>query len=358
MLKYNGSYYLIYSVPCLSNSYANGVYVSDSPTGPFTYQDYSPFSQKLTGFIGGAGHGQVFQDKHGNWWNVTCESLWALHRFERRVGLYPAGFDTDGQINTDTLFADYPISVEPCLLSNQLASRSAGWMLLSRGKPAVASSSLADHSPKLVCDENVKTWWSAETGNAGEWLQLDLESSCTVHAVQVNFAEQHLSDTNERDLYIQYRIECSKDGIVWEMLTDKYENTLDIPHDYLEFPHVIVTRYIKITNKHMPFGGAFALRGLRVFGNAGGSLPPQTNFTVIRDPNDHRNALVNWDSVEGADGYVIRYGIAPDKLFRSYEVYDTNWQVRSLNKGVDYYFTVDTFNRNGHTRGTLITGAS
>ena len=43
---------------------------------------------------------------------------------------------------------------------------------------------------------------------------------------------------------------------------------------------------------------------------------------VARDLEDPRDATITWQPVEGADGYVVRYGIEPDKLYNNYMIYD------------------------------------
>ena len=53
---------------------------------------------------------------------------------------------------------------------------------------------------------------------------------------------------------------------------------------------------------------------------------------------------LTWQPVEGADGYVVRYGIEPDKLYNSYMVYDGyTLTMHSLNKNPEYYFKVEAF---------------
>lgn len=47
-----------------------------------------------------------------------------------------------------------------------------GWMLLSYGKTAKASSNLDGHPPEDAFDEDVRTYWSARTANPGEWLSV------------------------------------------------------------------------------------------------------------------------------------------------------------------------------------------
>ena len=69
--KHAGKYYLQYGAPGTEhNVYGNGTYVSEKPLGPWTYQAHNPVSYKPGGFVNGAGHGNTFQDKHGNYWNT------------------------------------------------------------------------------------------------------------------------------------------------------------------------------------------------------------------------------------------------------------------------------------------------
>ena len=78
-----------------------------------------------------------------------------------------------------------------------------------------------------------------------------------------------------------------------------------------------------------------------------------------RDPRDGRNATVRWQSAAGARRYVVRFGIAPEKLYASYEVgAETRLELHSLNLGVPYYFAVDAVNENGVTRGTKVRSAA
>lgn len=51
----------------------------------------------------------------------------------------------------------------------------------------------------------------------------------------------------------------------------------------------------------------------------------------------------------------MRYGIAPDKLYQSWLVYDADEVTLStLMAGQDYYVCVDSFNENGITTGEII----
>ena len=107
---------------------------------------------------------------------------------------------------------------------------------------------------------------------------------------------------------------------------------------------------MKLTNVFTPDNGRFAVKALRVFGN-----PDETTWTkvdaenikVVRDELDRRNAHLLWDQVEGAEGYIVRYGIDPDKLYNSYMVYwDSYLDVPSLNVDSEYYWEVEAFSTN------------
>lgn len=52
--------------------------------------------------------------------------------------------------------------------------------------------------------------------------------------------------------------------------------------------------------------------------------------------------------MKGAQGYNVLWGIAPDKLYSSWMVYDGNeLEMKSLTIDQDYYFAVEAFNENG-----------
>jgi len=47
-------------------------------------------------------------------------------------------------------------------------------MLLNYNKPVWVSSTLGGYLPNNAVDESIKTYWSAKTGDAGEWIVTDL----------------------------------------------------------------------------------------------------------------------------------------------------------------------------------------
>lgn len=364
MTKYNGKYYLQYAVPGTEmRSYCDGYYISDSPTGPFTLAPNSPATMKQTGFVTGTGHGDLFQDLHGNWWKIDCVTISVKHMFERRLAIIPAGFDEDGLLYTNTEFCDYPQYI-PGVKSDPVKDNSPGWYLLSFNKPVTASSVVGpDYAPSNAVDENIRTSWSATSGNVGEWLQIDLEKSKTVHAIQVNFGNYgstyyDADQTRPVKFSYKYLLEYSLDGTTWHVLADKSNNDKEYCNDYIQLPEPVNARYIRITNKGpYPGYGNFSIMDLRVFGKSDGDLPGKVETVKVARQADRRSAVVYWNSVPNAEGYIIRYGIAPDKLYNHYQVLSgtaTSFKINSLVVGQEYYFTVDAYNENGITRSNVI----
>lgn len=344
MTKHNGKYYLQYGAPGTEFSgYADGVVVGDHPLGPFTPQSF-PFSYKPGGFARGAGHGATFQDNNNNWWHVSTISISVKNNFERRIGLWPAGFDKDDVMYMNAAFGDYPY-----YLPRKEASAFTGWMLLNYNKPVTVSSTLASYYPNFAVDENIKTYWSAATGNKGEWIQTDLGNVCTVNAIQINYADQDVAFLGKQQgTYHQYKLYHSTDGKKWNVLVDKSNNKTDVPHDYIELAAPVQTRYIKLENLHMPTG-KFAISGLRVFGNGNGPKPDTVKqFIVLRTEKDKRSAWLKWRPVDNAYAYNIYMGIAPDKLYNCIMVYSANeYYCKAMDREKPCYFSIEAINENG-----------
>ncbi|HET6994643.1 MAG TPA: discoidin domain-containing protein [Chitinophagaceae bacterium] len=375
MTKHNGKYYLQYGAPGTEFSgYADGVVVGDNPLGPFTPQS-DPLSMKLGGFARGAGHGSTFMDNYKNYWHISTIMLSVKNNFERRLGIWPAGFDKDGVMYCNTAFGDYPHSLPHpsqggALESSNLqntnnrfgssqipplggggAGSFSGWMLLNYNKPIVVSSTLGGYHANNANDEDIKTYWSAATGNKGEWIQTDLGNVSTVNAIQINYADQDV-DSNRlgkiNDQYHQYVLSYSNDGKKWTVLADKSNNKTDVPHEYVELEKPVQARFIKLENIHMPTG-KFAISGLRVFGNGNGKQPDEVKtFFVLRTEKDKRNGWIKWNPLSNAFAYNIYYGTAPDKLYNCIMVLQNNeYWFKGMDKLKTYYFSIEAINENG-----------
>ncbi len=349
MTKHNGKYYLQYGAPGTEFSgYGDGVYVGDHPLGPFTYQAHNPFSLKPGGFARGAGHGATFTDAFNNYWHTSTIGICVKNNFERRNGIWPAGFDKDGVMFCDTAYGDYPTYLPTKAGANHQAMFT-GWMLLNYMKPVRASSTQGGFAPNFAVDEDIKTYWCARSANPGEWLESDLGAEATVNAIQVNYADQDAKILGKLPgLYHQYRIKASLDGRRWKTVVDKSRNKTDVPHDYIAFDQPIRARYIRIENLHVPTG-KFALSGLRVFGKGDGERPaPVQEFIALRGESERRNAWLKWTANDNATGYVIRAGVAPDKLYTSVMVYGAcEFYFRYMTANQTYYFQIEAFNENG-----------
>jgi len=365
MTKYKGKYYLQYGAPGTEFSgYADGVIAGTGPLGPFTPQS-DPLSFKPGGFARGAGHGATFKDNQNNYWHISSMIVAVKNNFERRLGIWPAGFDKDGIMYCNTSFGDYPhylpinrvtgaANASPAETNSEktvAAGSFTGWMLLNFNKPVQVSSTLASYNANNAVDENIKTYWSASTANKGEWIQTDLGKMATVHAVQINYADQDV-DSNRLGKwpgqYHQYRMYYSADGKKWILLVDKSNNKTDIPHEYVELAAPVQARYIKLENIHMPTG-RFAISGLRVFGNGNGVLPDTVKqFIVLRTEKDKRSAYIKWSPVDNAFAYNIYYGTAPDKMYNCIMVHNSNeYWFKAMDNRQPYYLTIEAINENG-----------
>lgn len=356
MTEHRGRYYLQYAAPGTEyNVYANGTYVGDGPLGPFTYAPYNPVSYKPGGFMTGAGHGNTFQDAHGNYWNTGTAWLGVNWNFERRIVMFPAGFDQDGQLFANTRFGDFP----HWLPTGRWAAKDAlftGWMLLSYRKRATASSARDSFPAGHATDENPRTFWLARSNSPREWLTVDLGGEYDVKAVQVNYADYE-SDLYATDssVYTQFRLLHSTDGVRWAAaadLTGGRQARRDRPNAYVELPRPVRARYVRYAHARVAASN-LAVSDLRVFGN-GRRTPPATPGTLAaRRDRDPRNAFITWRPVPGAVGYNVLWGIGPRKLYQTYQRFadqGTALELRALTVGQEYYVAVEAFDENGVSR--------
>ena len=359
IVKNNDKYYLQYATPgTICNWYCDIVMESDSANGGFIEQPYNPVSLKVGGFIGGAGHSCVFKDKYGNWWQATSMWIGNHDEFERRIGLFPVSFDAKGRMRTHTVLGDYPMLLPQKKFEPQDIS-AFGWMLQSFNKACMASSSHSGFEPEKAADENVRTWWSAESGNAGEHFVMNFGKKVQINSVQINFAEQDINPEAPKETdYHAYKLYTSNDGHTWKLLADKSGNKTAVPHEYLELSKPVEASYMKVENVHTPKEGKFALLDLRVFGSGYSDKPGQVKeLSVKRNQEDGRYASIAWNKAFGADGYLVRFGYQPDFLNQCIQVKGnetTELLLHILTKGVKYYYRVDTYNDSGITEGNVI----
>lgn len=362
MTKYKGKYYLQYAIPGTQyNVYGDGVYVSDSPLGPYTPAKNNPYSYKPGGFITGAGHGSTLEDKEGRFWHTSTMRISINQDFERRLGLWKAGFDEDGELYCDQRYGDWPINVE------QPAFAKPDWMLLSYGKSVKVSSG---DGAANISDEDIRTWWKASSNQSGEWVEIDLGKAYDVRAIQINFAEDGIqaetpkqetpgvTSYNERyiDRVVQqtrWIMEGSVDGINYVKVEDKSEVNTDYSHDFILREDGIEVRYLRLTIIALPYNQIPCISGLRVFGITNGHLPMKATDVKIQLKGD-LDLEVSWEKND-ALGHNILWGYTPDKLYHSYMVFgQSNQSIGALIQGEPLYIRVDAFNESGVTEGDII----
>ena len=322
MEKHEGKYYLQYACPGAEyNVYADGVYVSDSPLGPFQLAQNNPFSYHPGGFMPGAGHGSTMWDRNENLWHASTMRISVNHQFERRVGIWPAGFDEEGELFCNQNYGDWPIAVEE-----------------GKRKPS------------------------------------------DVRAIQINFADDDLPVASpgkiqgsatqpryieERDLCTRWKLEGSLDGKEYFMIEDKSEAVTDLPHDLVIREEGILVRFVRLTVVQIPYDVAPCISGLRLFGPGAGEKPAQAGFRASRS-GDRLDMLITIEGKSDASGYNILWGHKEDKLYHSYQIFRAPDDVRSMRDAViekrigalvkerEYYVRVDAYNENGITRGKTI----
>ena len=362
MDKHNGKYYFQYAAPGTQyNTYSDGVYVGESPLGPFTLAENNPYSYKPGGFLPGAGHGSTMKDKQGNWWHTSTMRISVNHDFERRVGLWPAGFDEDGELFCNQRCGDWPMAAEGD------PWRDPAWMLLSVGKAVTASSFVPKHEPEKATEENVQTWWRAASNSRDEWLCVDLGKIFDIHAVQVNFADDKLDIRcpgeirpgsqaryiEEQDYATQWKLEGSSDGERWFMIEDKSDAQTDLSHDLIVREHGFAARYLRLSDMAVPYGQNPCVSGLRVFGLGDGEKPAAPAFTAARTGDLDMTVMIS--EKPDALGFNILFGASPEKLYHSYMVFAAgSHRIGALIKGREYYVRVDAFNEKGFTEGACI----
>lgn len=359
MTKHDGKYYLQYAVTGTEyNVYADGVYVADSPLGPFTLAKNNPYSYKPGGFVTGAGHGSTFEDGGDGFWHVSTMRISVNQSFERRLGIWRAQFDEDGELCCDQRYGDWPMRADAKIWDKP------EWMLLSFGKPVKASSG---RNAEKITDEDIRTWWQAETSGKEEWAEIDLEKVMDVRAVQINFADdcqvevepgtyfftswdqkRRIDETRHVTRWI---LEGSVDGVHYEILEDKSRAETDLSHDLVVWEEGKQVRYLRVRAMELPYGQRPCISGLRAFGLGKGKKPRQVEtFTAAREQNG-MDMRVSWER-DDAVGHNILWGHAPDKLYHGHMVYGKSEQnIGALVCGSDVYVRIDAFNENGITEG-------
>jgi hypothetical protein len=291
-------------------------------------------------------------------------------QWERRLCMFPTYFDDEGLMYTNTEYGDYPRfgASHPTK-----AGQHNGWMLLSYKGYVSVSSSLKQIMKftsnddevkvtelpiekdkkgtiisKVLTDENPKTYWVAEANDNKQWIKIEMLNPGNIYAFQLNFHDHESGIyTRTEGLRHRFSIEVSEDGENWQNVVDRNNSNMDAPNAYIVLDKTVKAKYVRYNNVKVP-GANFAMSEFRVFGFGFGKAPEKVEGFSIKRQTDRRDASFSWNSVEGAQGYNISWGIVPDKLYHSWLVYDTNKHImRCLDRNKSYYFSIEAFNENG-----------
>ncbi len=171
-------------------------------------------------------------------------------------------------------------------------------------------------------------------------------------AVQVNYADYKsgLYGTDST-VVTRFRLLASDDGTTWATLADLSHEQRDRPNAYVETPFPVRARFVKYEHIHV---GAqnLAISDIRVFGQkwGGGPPPKPPAWLTAQRQTDQRNALISWQAVPGVVGYNVRWGIAPGKLYETYQRFadqGTTLELRALTVGQAYWVAIESFDENG-----------
>ena len=376
MIKHNGKYYLQYAAPGTQfNVYGDGVYIGNSPLGPFTYMKNNPMSFKPGGFSNGAGHGMTLKQTNGQYWHFSTMALASNSHWERRLAMFPTYFDEEGLMHSDTHYGDYPRFAPN---HPDKPGQHTGWMLLSyRGKATVSSSKMQIRkstttddqfeitemplvknqegkiTSEVLTDESPKSFWVAESNDESQWVEIEMLAPGKIYAIQLNFHDEESGIyTRVEGLRHRFALEVSQDGKNWQTVVDRKNSYIDAPNAYLTLEKPVTAKYVRYANVKVP-GANLALSEIRVFGLGLGKKPGMVKGFEVKRQDDRRDAALSWKAVEGVQGYNIRWGIAPDKLYLSWLVYgDTSLFMRNLDRDTTYYFTIESFSENGISEKT------
>jgi len=201
---------------------------------------------------------------------------------------------------------------------------------------------------EVLTDESPKSFWVADSNDNRQWVKIEMLNSGKIYAFQLNYHDHESAIyTRTEGLRHRFIIEVSDDGKNWQIVVDRTNSYKDTPNAYIVLNQPVNAKFVRYKNVKVP-GQNLALSEIRVFGTGFGKKPAIVKDFVVKRETDRRDAAFSWRKDEVAQGYNIRWGIAPDKLYQSWLIYeDTELLMRCLDKETTYYFTIEAFNENG-----------
>lgn len=286
MTKHQGQYYLQYSAPGTEwKTYSVGVYTSNSPLGGFVCAPRNPMLVHHNGLINGTGHHAVVKGPNGKLWAFYTILFRNWSGFDRRVGMDPVDFDSQGN-----MYVDGP-SEEPRTVLNPTADSQSIAVSINRYTYA-ASSAAPGRDPQYAFDNNVRTWWGPAEGDAKPWLVLDLGSrnpddpnqDFLIDSSRVIFdaaphrpasGEIHVEGHDRRwfgeppgaPAPYRYLLEASLDGTEFRTVADRTTNEHAATIEFDDF-RPVRCRFVRLTVTGIPPGAPLAVLEFTVFGKS------------------------------------------------------------------------------------------
>src|SRR5205823_4484764 len=122
------------------------------------------------------------------------------------------------------------------------------------------------------------------------------------------------------DIYTEFTLQASSDGVHWQEIARTEPPRRDRPNAYFELASPVRARFIRYVHGHI--GAAnLAISDIRVFGNANGPPPKRPTRPFASRHQDQRDATIRWTKVSGAVGYNLRFGIRPDRLTLTHQIW-------------------------------------
>ncbi|MFV8272902.1 hypothetical protein ACKXF4_07035 [Faecalibacterium prausnitzii] len=310
----------------------------------------------------GAGHGSTIADTYGNWWHASTMRISVNYDFERRVGLFPAGFDKDGALYWRT--RTFPITPTASRRAIRCRQPAAGMDAAELQKAGHGFQHRRNSSPELAVNEDCRSWWSAAGAEPGEWLCADLGKENDVRAIQVNMADEKLVVDFPADSYGDDRktrhIETRPQISHYTVETSVNGNRLDDPRNGC--PRVL-QRLLRICRLASAPGTSGCTGGELPYGQLAAHQRSAGVRQRRRPEAAHRPSCWGSRRCTGCKDYLgstskkrrattSATALRPDKLYLSWLVYAADEVTLStLTAGQEYYVCVERLDENGITPG-------
>jgi fibronectin type 3 domain-containing protein len=227
-------------------------------------------------------------------------------------------------------------------------------LLVSQGKPAVASSSASGYGASAANDGNYESYFDAGVTTFGNTWEVDLGKEYDLSRIDLSWREW-----NGSEVYYQYKIEGKKTSsdVNYTMLIDQTGNTTPSFNSHKLTGNY---RYVKLTitgqKGHTNNAGNTVTwyRGLhevKIYSsNTELDTPKGLTATAVKTAEDMTSINVNWSSVENASYYTL---YRSDSLNGDYtQIYygrAASYEDIGLASGKTYYYKVKAVHAGGES---------